>query len=439
MKRKISIILVVVFILVIGAFTIYAKTNETKTDKTESKLGFMSNLKELSEISAIMDLVQENFVDSNPDKNLKINNDLLLEGALKGMIDNLGDPHSTYFTKEEMQEFTEDIAGKFAGVGMQISKAKDDYLKVESPIEGTPAFRAGIKPQDKILEIDGESTLALSSNDCVKKLKGEPGTKVKVKVYRESTKETFDFELERAIIELKYVKHKMLDDKVGLVRLTQFGENVSIDIEKAIVDLQSQGMKGMILDLRFNPGGSLQEAIKISSLFLNDGVVVSVKDKAGNEQVYKREGKYLGDFPLVVLINGGSASASEIVAGALKDRGRAMLIGEKSYGKGSVQNLIPLPSGAGIKLTIALYYTPSGVSIHHKGITPDMVVPEEDGFLFYDGFVTNVDEKAKKDQQIELIEKSNLTQAEKDKLKNKEDTQLKTALGVIKGILLYKK
>jgi len=439
MKRKISIVLVVVFVLVIGAFTIYAKTNETKTDKTDTKLGFMSNLKELSEISAIMDLVQENFVDSNPDKKLKINNELLLEGALKGMIDSLGDPHSTYFTKEEMQEFTEDIAGKFAGVGMQISKTKDDYLKVESPIEGTPAWKAGIKPQDKILEIDGESTLALSSNDCVKKLKGTPGTKVKVKIYRESTKETFDFELERAIIELKYVKHKMLDDKIGLVRLTQFGENVSADVEKAIIDLQSQGMKGMILDLRFNPGGSLQEAIKISSLFLNDGVVVSVKDKAGNEQVYKREGKYLGDFPLVVLINGGSASASEIVAGALKDRGRAMLIGEKSYGKGSVQNLIPLPSGAGIKLTIALYYTPSGVSIHHKGITPDMVVPEEDGFLFYDGFVTNVDEKAKKDQQNELIDKSNLTQAEKDKLKNKEDSQLKTALGVIKGILLYKK
>lgn len=439
MKRKISIVLVVVFVLVIGAFTIYAKTNETKTDKTDTKLGFMSNLKELSEISAIMDLVQENFVDSNPDKKLKINNELLLEGALKGMIDSLGDPHSTYFTKEEMQEFTEDIAGKFAGVGMQISKTKDDYLKVESPIEGTPAWKAGIKPQDKILEIDGESTLALSSNDCVKKLKGTPGTKVKVKIYRESTKETFDFELERAIIELKYVKHKMLDDKIGLVRLTQFGENVSADVEKAIIDLQSQGMKGMILDLRFNPGGSLQEAIKISSLFLNDGVVVSVKDKAGNEQIYKREGKYLGDFPLVVLINGGSASASEIVAGALKDRGRAMLIGEKSYGKGSVQNLIPLPSGAGIKLTIALYYTPSGVSIHHKGITPDMVVPEEDGFLFYDGFVTNVDEKAKKDQQNELIDKSNLTQAEKDKLKNKEDSQLKTALGVIKGILLYKK
>ena len=169
MKRKISIVLVVVFVLVIGAFTIYAKTNETKTDKTDTKLGFMSNLKELSEISAIMDLVQENFVDSNPDKKLKINNELLLEGALKGMIDSLGDPHSTYFTKEEMQEFTEDIAGKFAGVGMQISKTKDDYLKVESPIEGTPAWKAGIKPQDKILEIDGESTLALSSNDCVKK------------------------------------------------------------------------------------------------------------------------------------------------------------------------------------------------------------------------------------------------------------------------------
>lgn len=439
MKRKFSIILVIAFVVVIGAFTIYAKTTETKNIKEDTKLGFMSNLKELSEISAIMDLVQQNFVDSNPEKKLTINNASLLEGALKGMIDSLGDPHSTYFSKEEMQEFTEDIAGKFAGVGMQISKMKDDYLKVESPIEGTPAFKAGIKPGDKVVEINGESTLSLSSNDCVKKLKGEPGTKVKVKIYRESTKETFDFELERAIIELKYVKHKMLDDKIGLVRLTQFGENVSQDVEKAIVDLQAQGMKGMILDLRFNPGGSLPEAIKISSFFLNDGVVVSVKDKAGNEQIYKREGKYLGDFPLIVLINGGSASASEIVSGALKDRGRAMLIGEKSYGKGSVQNLIPLPSGAGIKLTTALYYTPSGVSIHHKGITPDMVVEEEDDFLFYDGFVTNVDEQAKKDQQKELIEKSNLSQTEKDKLKNKQDTQMNTALSVLKGILLYKK
>lgn len=439
MKRRISIMLAIILVVVIGAFTIYATSNDNKSTKQEPKLGFMSNLKELSEISAIMDLVQENFVDSNPDKKIQVNNELLLEGALKGMIDSLGDPHSNYFSKEEMQEFTEDIAGKFAGVGMQISKEKDDYLKVESPIEGTPAFRAGIKPQDKILEIDGESTLALTTNDCVKKLKGEPGTKVKVKVYRESTKETFDIELERAIIELKYVKHKMLDNQVGFVRLTQFGENVSGDVQKAVEDLLTKGMKGLILDLRFNTGGSLSEAIKISSFFLKDGTVVSVKDKAGNEQIYKREGKYLGDFPVVVLVNGGSASASEIVAGALKDRGRAILVGEKTFGKGSVQNVIPLPSGAGIKLTIALYYTPSGVSIHKKGIEPDMVVEETDAFLFFDGFVTNVDEEAKKEQQKELIEKSKLTQEEKDKLKNKEDTQLKTALGVIKGILLYKK
>jgi carboxyl-terminal processing protease len=198
-------------------------------------------------------------------------------------------------------------------------------------------------------------------------------------------------------------------------------------------------MKGLVLDLRFNPGGSLSEAIKVSSFFLKDGVVVSVKDKAGNEQVYNREGKYLGDFPLVVLINGGSASASEIVAGAIKDRERGVLVGEKSYGKGSVQNLIPLPSGAGIKITMALYYTPSGISIHHIGITPDTVVPETDGFLFFDGFITNVDETIKKDQQKDLIEKSTLTNEEKDKLKNKEDTQLKTAEGILKGIILYKK
>lgn len=439
MRRKISVVMAIVFVVVIGAFTIYATASDNKTAKSDVKLGFVSNLRELSEISVIMNLIQENFVDSNPDKEIIVNNELLLEGALRGMINSLGDPHSTYFTKEEMKEFTEDIAGKFAGVGMQISKEKDDYLKVESPIEGTPAFRAGIKPQDKILEIDGETTRGLSTNDCVKKLRGEPGTKVKVKVYRESTKETFDIELERAIIELKYVRHRMLDNEIGFVRLTQFGENVSVDVQKAIEDLLSQGMKGLIFDLRFNTGGSLNEAIRIGSFFLKDGVVVSVKDKKGNETVYERIGKYLGDFPVIVLINGGSASASEIVAGALKDRGRGMLIGEKTFGKGSVQNVIPLPSGAGVKITTALYYTPSGVSIHRKGIEPDMLVEETDAFLFFDGFVTNVDEEAKKEQQKQLIEKSNLTEEEKDKLKSKEDTQLKTALGVIKGILLYKK
>ena len=430
MRRKIGVFLTIVFIVAVGAFTVYAK-NVNNT--------FKSNANELSEISAIMYMIESQFVDSNPEKNYDVNRDVLLEGAIKGMVESLGDPHSNYFTKEEMKAFTEDIEGKFVGVGMQVSKETGEYLKVESPIEDTPAFKAGLKPNDKILEIDGESTINLSTNDCVNKLKGKEGTKVKVKVYRESTKETFEVELTRAVINLKYVKQKMLEDNIGLVRLTQFGDGVGVDVQKAIEDLQSQGMKGLVLDLRFNPGGSLAEAIKIASLFIKEGTIVSIKDKQGKEEVYKRQGKYLGDFPLVILINEGSASASEIVAGAIKDTKRGILVGEKSYGKGSVQNLIPLPSGAGIKLTMALYYTPSGISIHHKGIVPDTVVKETDGFLFFDGYITNVDENVKKEQQNELIDSSKLSKEEKEKLKAKEDTQLKTAIGILKGIILYKK
>ena len=439
MKRKVSILLAIVFVLSLGAFTIYAKNSETKSDKNGIQMGFISNIKELSEISEIMDLLESSYAGNMATTEGAITKEKLMAGAIKGMVDELGDPYSVYMNKEEKQEFDEDITGKFVGVGMQITKEKDDYLTVESPIEGTPAFKAGIKPNDKVIEIDGTSTLPLTSNDCVKKLKGEVGSKVKIKVYRESTKETLNIELERAVIALKYVKYRMLDDSIGLVRLTQFSENISTDIQKAIEDLSAQGMKGMILDLRFNPGGLLTEAVKTASFFLKDGMIVSIKDKAGNEQVYNREGKYFGDFPLVVLINGGSASASEIVAGALKDRKRAILIGEKSFGKGSVQTPFELPGGSSIKLTTALYYTPSGVSIHHKGIMPDTTVEESDSFLLFDGFITNVDDTAKKEQQKSLIDKSNLTKEEKDKLKNKEDTQLKTAQGILKGIILYKK
>ena len=398
----------------------------------EDKSGFLSNIRELKELSDIMDILNENYVGEK-----KIDKKILLQGAVKGMLESLDDPHSNYFTKAELESFKEDLKGTYVGVGMVVQKRVNEPLTVVSPIEDGPAFKVGVKPKDKIVAIDGEATYKLTSEESVKKLKGEPNTKVKVTVYRESTKETKDIEIERAVVELKYVKHRMLDDKIGYLRLTQFGENVYPDVKKAMEDLQKNNMKALVFDLRSNPGGALDQAIKISSMFLKEGRVVSVKSKEGAEQISNREGKYYGDFPLVILINGGSASASEIVSGAIKDNKRGILVGEKSFGKGSVQTLIPLPDGDGMKLTIAKYYTPSGISIHGKGIEPDVVVEEKEGYMLFDSMVTNIDETETKENKKEIIKEIKGEEAA-EKYAQHKDVQLDTAVGILKGLLLNK-
>ncbi len=426
MKIIVAVLSVVIFSLV------YANTKPEK-NQIEAKRGFLSNLNELKEVSDIMDIVIANHVGEKETSKKD-----LMHGAIKGMLESLDDPYSVYFDKTEMESFNEDIKGKYAGVGMVIQKKDNEPLVVVSPIEDTPAYKAGIKPKDKIIEIDGESTYNLTSNECVKKLKGEPGTEVKIKIYRESSKEAKEITLKRDIVELKYVKNKMLDNKIAYLRITQFGEDVYPDVKKAMDSLVNQGMKALILDLRSNPGGALDQSIKIASMFIKDGKIVSVKGKTGQEQIYMREGKYYGDFPIVVLINEGSASASEIVSGALKDNKRAVLLGEKSFGKGSVQSLLPLPDGDGIKLTIAKYYTPSGISINGKGIEPDIKVVEDSDYLFFDGFVTNIDEEKTKENRNELIKELKGKEAA-EKLEKKSDVQLDTAVGVLKGILLNNK
>jgi carboxyl-terminal processing protease len=432
MKKYTRMKIIVVVLSVVIFSLVYANT-KTEKNPTETKKGFISNLNELKEVSDIMDIIVTNHVGEN-----ETDKKDLMHGAIKGMLQSLGDPYSVYFDKAEMESFKEDIQGKYAGVGMVIQKKENEALVVVSPIEDTPAYEAGIKPKDMIIEIDGESTYNLTSSDCVKKLKGEPGTEVKIKIYRESSKESKDITLTRAIVELKYVKHKVLSNKVGYLRITQFGEDVYPDVKKAMDSLTKQGIEALILDLRSNPGGALDQSIKIASMFVKDGKIVSVKGKTGQEQVYMREGKYYGDFPMVVLINEGSASASEIVSGALKDNKRAILLGEKSFGKGSVQSLIPLPDGDGVKLTIAKYYTPSGISIHGKGIEPDIKVVEDSDYLFFNGFVTNIDEEKTKENRNELI-KELKGEEEAEKLEKKVDAQLEMAIGVLKGILLNDK
>ena len=392
--------------------------------------GFIANIKELKELSDIMNIIKENHVGAEKDPT----NTTLMQGALKGMMESLEDPHSNYFTKEELESFKEDIEGKYAGVGMVIQKKADEPLLVVSPIEDTPAYLAGIRAKDKIIAIDGESTYKLTSEQSVKKLKGEPGTSVKLTVYREEAKETKEVELKRSIIQLKYVKSKMIGKDVGYLRLTQFGEDVYKDLRKELEGLMKKGAKGIIFDLRSNPGGSLGQAVKISSMFIPEGRVVSTKGKNGDEEVAYREGKYFGDFPLIVLINEGSASASEIVSGAVKDYKRGLLIGEKTFGKGSVQTLLPLPDGDGIKITIAKYYTPSGVSIHGTGIEPDILVEEKDDFLFFNGFVTNINEDETKENRNEII-KEVKGEEEAQKIISKGDIQLDRAVEEMEKLL----
>lgn len=441
MLKKIRLFIVVITLSIVGFNFVYGNDDDTasRENKEIYKAGFFGKVKELGEISAVMDIIAENFVITDETKQDQVTKEKLLQGALKGMMEALDDPHSVYLAKKELEDFTEDLSGEFVGVGMQITKAPNKALEVVSPIEDTPAFKAGLKPQDKIIEISGKSTLKLTTNECVKMLRGKKGTKVKIKVVREGIEKPFEVTLVRELVHLKYVKSKMLKDKFGYVRLTQFGENVADDVEAAVRKLKKDGMEGMILDLRFNPGGSLQEAIKISSLFIKEGKVVSIKYKDSKEHVQNAIGNYVGDFPLVVLVNKGSASASEIVAGAIKDRGRGSLVGEKTFGKGSVQNIIKLPNGGAIKLTIAKYFTPNGICIHTKGIEPDVEVKlkDEKAILLLSETITNVNEKAVEKNTI------NKLKSVKDKgidIKNADkDDQLNTAIGVLKVMQREKK
>ncbi|MDO5789294.1 MAG: S41 family peptidase, partial [Fusobacterium sp.] len=250
--------------------------------KSEESIGFLSNIRQLKELSDIMDVINQNYVGDK-----EIDKKSLMQGALKGMIDSLGDPHSNYFTKDQLENFQEDIKGKYVGVGMVVQKRVNEPLVVVSPIEDGPGYKAGMKPKDKIIAIDGVSTYNLTSEEAVDKLKGKENTKVKVTVVRDGVKEPKDIEITRAVVELKYVKSKMIDEnnKIGYLRLTQFGENVYPDVAKALENLQKQGMKALVFDLRSNPGGALDQAIKISSMFLEEGRVVSVKSKDGEEQI----------------------------------------------------------------------------------------------------------------------------------------------------------
>ena len=328
-----------------------------------------------STIRNVFDFIQRHFVDEIEPK-------VLFEGAMSGMFNSLGDPYSAFLPESEMNDLNDTTQGSFGGVGLYISSktnaprpdGKPNWLEVAAPIEDTPGWRAGINPGDLIIQINGESTDVMTSDEAVARLRGQPSTEVKLVIRRGEILE-FPVTLVRAIIEVPTVKHAMIDN-IGYLKLLTFTRYTTDRSKDAISEFQSKGYKGLILDLRNNYGGLLMAAVSVSNLFLDGGIVVSTKSRiAGESQIYYARGKadVPPDMPVIVLINRGSASASEIVAGALKDRGRAFLVGEKSFGKGSVQQVFPLDK-AGFKITTARYFTPSDVNIDKVGIPPDREV-----------------------------------------------------------------
>ncbi len=338
---------------------------------TVATVSAQNSYEDLKTFTEVLTIIKKNYVDEVKTKDL-------IAGAIKGMVSSL-DPHSGYMTVDAFKELQVETKGEFGGLGIQIG-AKDGLLTVIAPIEDTPAYRAGIKAGDKIIKIAGEATKEMNITDAVEKMRGPKGTAVTLTILREGLKGPKDFTIVRDIIKIKSVKAKMLDGNIGYVKLTQFQETTASDLSNALKTLKKEGMASLILDLRNNPGGLLNSAVDVTEQFIpSKKLVVYIKGRDGEKIEYLTEGDKTAytNIPMVVLVNEGSASASEIVAGALKDWSRAIIIGIQTFGKGSVQSLIPLSDGSGLRLTTAKYYTPKGTSIQSVGITPDIVVKLE--------------------------------------------------------------
>jgi len=406
MKSRLSLILGIVFIFVAGlSFGLSAKTEKDQLKEDLKLLGIYTE---------VFKIVKEHYVEPVDSKKL-------IYGSLRGMMNAL-DPYSTFFTPDEFKDFTTETHGEFGGLGIEITM-EDHKLIIVAPIEDTPAWKAGLKPGDIIIEINGEPTDKMTLLQAVKKMRGKPGTKVTLTIWRKGVEKPFKVTITRAIIKIRSVKTKELENgKIGYIRLTQFQENSPEDFEKALKKFKKK--EGIIIDLRNNPGGLLSSAVMIADMILKKGdliVYTKGRDPRNNEKYYSENNPVIPtSIPVVLLVNKGSASASEILTGALQDNNRALVVGDKTFGKASVQTLIPLPDGSGIKLTTAHYYTPSGKMIMHKGITPDIIV--------------HVSEK----EEIERLKAEREAKIHGKKVKIK-DPQLDTAINAIKIINFAKK
>jgi carboxyl-terminal processing protease len=397
--------------------------------------------------------VRANYVDPVSDKKL-------IEHALTGMLTNL-DPHSTYLTEKDFSDMQVETRGEFGGLGIEVTM-ENGFVKVVSPIDDTPAFQAGILAGDYITHIDEVPVIGMDLNDAVEKMRGKVGTSVLLTIRREGVDEAIDIPIKRDVIRIKSVRHRVEQDTIGYLRVTTFNQNTVNGVEAAITDIKKQvpeeKLLGYVLDLRNNPGGLLDQSIGLADLFLDKGEIVSTRGRSDEDT--KRDNATPGDMangkPMVVLINGGSASASEIVAGALQDHRRAIVLGTKSFGKGSVQTVIPLPGNGAMRLTTARYYTPSGRSIQAEGIDPDIIVEQakietiamgreiHEGDL--PGALKNTDRKTAPAPEVKKVitepPAEGADQNDKDRTDKKEeadaqDYQLSRAIDLIRGVSMY--
>ncbi|MCU0600273.1 MAG: S41 family peptidase [Desulfobacterales bacterium] len=356
---KSGLLVICTAVIVVSATVVYGDLKKN-SDETYEGLKLFSDV--ISEI-------EKNYVEP-------VNSKDLIQNAIEGMVQSL-DPHSSFLPPEAYEDLQTETKGEFGGIGIVITQ-RDGNLTVISPIEGTPAYKAGVLAQDIIIKVDGEVTKGMMLWEAVKKMRGEPGTTVEITIFRKGAKGPLEFKLLRDVIPLDSVRSLTVKPGYGYIWITNFRENTSTEVADALKKLEKENapLKGLILDLRDNPGGLLDQAVKVSDIFLESGTIVSIKGRdASQAEVYSAHADSgAGKYPIVLLINGGSASASEIVAGALQDNHRALLLGTTSFGKGSVQTVKPLRDGCALKYTIALYYTPSGRSIQAEGIIPDLAV-----------------------------------------------------------------
>jgi carboxyl-terminal processing protease len=387
----------------------------------------VSPYKEMKTLARAIELVRQDYVDED-----KTEYEALVYNALRGMLAEL-DPHSDFMDPKDFVGMREDTKSEFGGLGVVVGM-KNDRLTIVAPMEGTPGFRAGLLPGDVILEINGQSAEKMSLRDAVEKLRGEPGTDVELAVAREKETKPLTYKLQREVIKVPSVRGACILDtgagpRIGYVRVTQFSEPTGKEFARAVADLEKQGMDALVLDVRFNPGGLLTAAVDVAGEFLPSGSLVAYTEgrSAAAERRYLAPGKghKARSYPLAVLVNGSSASGAEIVAGALKDTGRALLVGEKTFGKGSVQSVISLPDGSAVRLTTAKYFTPGKQPIHEKGVIPHIratMSSDDEARLLALRRQDELPDGSKKDEILEV-----------------EDIQLQRAVDALRGVLLHAK
>ncbi len=413
--RKNRIVLYVISI----AILVLMAVGTTFCEQSEQKEIDISELyKEIELFSGAISFINTNYVKVIKPKEL-------IYGALRGMLASL-DGYSQFMDPDSYKEMKIGDKGRFGGLGIEIG-VREGMLTIISPIDGTPAAKAGLLPRDVIVKINGESTRDIVIHEAVKKLRGKPGTSVSLSIWRDKEKRFFEVTITREIIKIKSVKVvRVLEEDIGYIKLAEFQEKTGKELEERLKELKEKNIKGLILDLRNNPGGLLNASIDVSDLLLEKGkIIVSTKGRnpSQNKEFKSRRDTPYTDITLVVLVNEGSASASEIVAGAIKDNGRGIILGEKTFGKGSVQTVVPLKDGSALRITTAEYFTPKGYLICKRGIIPDIVVEYE---------ARKIEDQTKKKDIFKDIEKPE--EAEPEML----DNQLKAALDVVKGINIYK-